>query len=209
MLNIFARASVSKALSPLGKSLARAGVEPDLITVVGTAGAVGAAIGFFGRGSFFIGTLVIWFFVMLDLLDGAVARARGYSTKFGALLDSTGDRLADAAIFGALAWWFTHGGNSDALALAALLCLILGLTTSYIKARAEGLGLACDGGFVERAERLLIVLVVTGLDGLGVPFIQAVGLWGLAAASALTVGQRLILVHRGSREQAEAKVALQ
>src|SRR5712691_8157820 len=100
MLNVFARASVARALAPMGSRLARAGVTPDLITIVGTVGAVGAAIGFFGRGDFFPGTMIIWFFVMLDLLDGAVARARGSASPFGAVLDSTADRIADAAVFG-------------------------------------------------------------------------------------------------------------
>jgi CDP-diacylglycerol---glycerol-3-phosphate 3-phosphatidyltransferase len=198
MLNIFARASVSRALEPLGSRLARAGVTPDAVTVVGTAGGVAGALVFFPRGWFFVGTLVIWFFVMLDMVDGAVARARGTASRFGALLDSTCDRAADAALFGALAWWFAGRGDSDALELAALLCLVMGLLTSYVKARAEGLGMTCNVGFAERAERLIIVLVGTGLDGLGVPYVLAVALWFLVGASTITVGQRLAEVHRQS-----------
>ena len=198
MLNVFARASVARALAPMGSRLARAGVTPDLITIVGTVGAVGAAIGFFGRGDFFPGTMIIWFFVMLDLLDGAVARARGSASPFGAVLDSTADRIADAAVFGSLLWWFTGPGHSRPLALACLLCLIFGALVSYVKARAEGLAMTCDVGLVERAERLIVALVGTGLDGLGVPYIQAIALWGLVVLSAVTVGQRLIVVHRQS-----------
>jgi CDP-diacylglycerol--glycerol-3-phosphate 3-phosphatidyltransferase len=198
VLNIFARASVSKALAPLGARLARAGVSADAVTVVGTLGAVGGALAFFTRGEFFVGTLVIWFFVMFDLLDGAIARARGVSTPFGAVLDSVGDRVADAAVFGSLLWWFAGPGDSRALVLACLLCLILGMLTSYVKARAEGLGLGCDVGLVERGERLIIVLVGTGLDGLGVPYVQAVALWLLVGLSAVTVGQRLVVVHQQS-----------
>ncbi len=187
MLNVFARASVARALAPMGSRLARAGVTPDLITIVGTVGAVGAA-----------GTMIIWFFVMLDLLDGAVARARGSASPFGAVLDSTADRIADAAVFGSLLWWFTGPGHSRPLALACLLCLIFGALVSYVKARAEGLAMTCDVGLVERAERLIVALVGTGLDGLGVPYIQAIALWGLVVLSAVTVGQRLIVVHRQS-----------
>lgn len=201
MLNVFARASFSKAIAPMGARLARAGVTPDAITVLGTLGAVAGALVFFSRGAFFIGTLVIWFFVMLDLLDGAVARAGGRSSRFGALLDSTCDRVADAAVFGALAWWFAGSGHSRSLLLACLLCLVFGAVTSYIKARAEGLGMTCNVGIAERAERLIIVLVGTGLDGLGVPYVQAIALWLLVLATAVTVVQRLAEVRRQSELQ--------
>ncbi|HVX45645.1 MAG TPA: CDP-alcohol phosphatidyltransferase family protein [Mycobacteriales bacterium] len=200
MLNIFARASISKALklNPLGVRLARAGVTPDAITVVGTLGAVAGALIFFTQGHFFVGTLVIWFFVMLDMVDGAVARAGKGSSPFGALLDSTCDRVADGALFGALAWWFATDGDRDSLLLASLLCLVFGAVTSYIKARAEGLGMTCNVGIAERAERLIVALVGTGLDGLGVPYVQAVALWLLVAATGITVIQRLAEVKRQS-----------
>jgi CDP-diacylglycerol--glycerol-3-phosphate 3-phosphatidyltransferase len=198
VLDFLHRAAISKAVSPLGNRLARAGVTPDAITVVGTLGAVGGALGFFTRGVFFVGTLIIWFFVMLDLVDGAVARARGTSTRFGAVLDSTCDRVADAAVFGSLLWWFAGRGASRSLVLACLLCLILGTLISYVRARAEGIGLTAKVGLVERAERLIIALVGTGLDGLGVPYVQAGALWLLVGLSAITVGQRLVEVHRQS-----------
>ncbi|MGI8528472.1 MAG: phosphatidylinositol phosphate synthase [Geodermatophilaceae bacterium] len=196
MLNIFARASVAKALQPLGERLARAGVSADAVTLLGTVGAVAAAVVFLGRGQFFVGTLVITVFVLFDLVDGALARARGRSSPFGAVLDSTCDRIADAAIFGALAWWYAGPGDSQPLFLAALLCLALGALTSYIKARAEGAGLRCDVGVAERAERLIVVLVGTGLQGLGVQFALAAALWLLLAATAVTVVQRLVEVRR-------------
>lgn len=199
MLNVF-RAQISRATTPMAEGLARAGVTPDAVTVVGTLGAVAGALVFFTRGWFFVGTLVVWFFVMLDMVDGAVARARGHGhgTTFGALLDSTSDRVADAAVFGALAWWFSGRGHSRALELASLLCLVLGVLTSYVKARAEGLGLRCDVGVAERAERLIIALVGTGLDGLGVPYVQAGALWLLVGLSTITVGQRVAVVWRQS-----------
>lgn len=203
MLNLFARASISKALNPIGERLARAGVTPDAVTVVGTVGAVAGALVFFPRGMLLAGTFVIWFFVMLDMVDGAVARAGRGSSRFGALLDSTCDRVADAAIFGALAWWFAGGGDSEPLLLASLLCLVFGAVTSYIKARAEGLGMTCDVGIAERAERVIVVLVGTGLDGFGVPYVLAIALWLLVAATAVTVGQRLAEVWRQSARELE------
>ena len=108
---------------------------------------------------------------MLDMVDGAVARAGGTASPFGGVLDSTGDRAADAAIFGALVWYFGEHGQRWLL-LAALLCLVLGSITSYIRARAEAAGFTATVGIVERPERLIIVLVGTGLTG--APFARAV-----------------------------------
>ncbi len=196
MFNVFSRAGWARVITPLGEALARRGVTADAVTVVGTLGAVGGALAFLARGEFFVGALVIWFFAMLDMVDGAVARARGGSSRFGAVLDSSLDRVADAAVFGALLWWFAGPGQSRSLVLACLLCLILGALVSYVKARAEGAGLRCDVGLVERPQRLTIALAGTGLDGLGVPYVQAVALWALVALSAITVVQRLVEVRR-------------
>ena len=198
MLGISARPVVEKVVAPVVARLARAGVTPDLITVVGTLGAVGGAVVLFGAGHLFWGTVVVTVFVLLDLLDGALARARGGGTVFGAVLDSVGDRAADAAIFGALIWWYSGRGDDRLLVLLALLCLVLGVLTSYVKARAEGVGVACNVGIVERLERLLLVLFGTGLAGLGVPYALHVGLWVLLGGSAITVVQRIVAVRRGA-----------
>ncbi|MGZ4540579.1 MAG: phosphatidylinositol phosphate synthase [Blastococcus sp.] len=197
MLGISARPVVEKVIAPMVGRLARGGVTPDMITIAGTAGAVAGSVLLFGTGHLFWGTVVVTFFVLLDLLDGALARARGGGSVFGAVLDSAGDRLADAAIFGSLIWWFSGAGNNRLLVLLALLCLVLGVLTSYIKARAEGVGIRCDVGIVERLERLLLALFGTGLAGLGVPYALHVGLWVLLAGSTVTVGQRLFAVRRG------------
>jgi len=200
VLNLL-RAPIGKAINPLGKSLADAGVTPDMITVAGTVGATAAALIAYPRGDFFVGTLFIWAFVMFDMVDGAVARAGGLGTRFGAVLDSSCDRIADSAVFGSLAWWFARH-DQPALLLATLLCLVLGSLTSYVKARAEGAGFTCNVGIAERSERLIVVLVGTGLSdfpGLHVPYVQAIALWLLVAASTVTVGQRFATVWRQSR----------
>jgi CDP-diacylglycerol--glycerol-3-phosphate 3-phosphatidyltransferase len=204
VLNLL-RAPIGKAITPLGRSLANAGVSPDMVTVAGTVGATVAALICYPRGEFFVGTLFIWAFVMFDMVDGAVARAGGRSSRFGAVLDSSCDRVADAAVFGALAWWFARH-DQPALLLACLLCLVLGSLTSYIKARAEGAGFTCNVGIAERSERLIVVLVGTGLTdfpGLHVPYVQAIALWLLVAASAITVSQRIATVWQQSRATAE------
>lgn len=204
MLNLL-RAPIGKAINPLGRSLANAGVTADMVTVAGTVGATVAALICYPRGEFFVGTLFIWAFVMFDMVDGAVARAGGRGSRFGAVLDSSCDRVADAAVFGTLAWYFARH-DQPALLLASLLCLVLGSLTSYIKARAEGAGFTCNVGIAERSERLIVVLVGTGLTdfpGLNVPYVQAIALWLLVAASAITVGQRIATVWQQSRATPE------
>jgi CDP-diacylglycerol---glycerol-3-phosphate 3-phosphatidyltransferase len=201
VLGINARPRVAKALAPVVGRLASAGVTPDMVTVTGTLTAVLGAVLLIGTGRLFWGAFTVTVAVLLDLLDGALARARGGGSAFGAVLDSTGDRAADAAIFGALAWWYSGRGDDRLLVLLALVCLVLGVLTSYIKARAEGVGLSCDVGVVERTERLILVLTGTGLAGLGVPYAVHVALWALLVGSAVTVGQRLVAVRRSARER--------
>jgi CDP-diacylglycerol--glycerol-3-phosphate 3-phosphatidyltransferase len=198
VLNIHARAFFTKGVAPLASALNRAGVTPNAITVFGTVGAVAAALICFPTGFFFTGALVIWGFVMLDLVDGVMARSANLTSKFGGVLDSTCDRVADAAVFGGLAWYFAQHGHK-ALLLGTLLCLVLGSLTSYIRSRAEAAGLTASVGIAERAERLIIILTGTGLDGLGLQYIQAIAIWLLVAASTITVGQRMTTVYKQSK----------
>jgi len=202
MLNFRARSSVSKALAPIGGGLHRMGVSPNAITVVGTVGTVASAALLIGTGRFLIAVLAITFFVLFDLLDGAVARAGGTASNFGAVLDSTLDRVADASIFAALIWWFAGSGHSSTrldLILAALLALILGQLIPYVRARAEALDIDASAGIAERAERLILVLVGVGLAGLGLSVALPIALWLVVALGMVTVGQRLNAVRRAAR----------
>jgi CDP-diacylglycerol--glycerol-3-phosphate 3-phosphatidyltransferase len=199
VLGINARPKVAKVLAPVVTRLARSGVTPDMVTVAGTVGSIAAAVFLIGTGHLFWGAFAVTLFVLLDLLDGALARARGGGSLFGAVLDSTGDRASDAAIFASLAWWFSGRGDNRLLVLLALVCLVLGVLTSYVKARAEGVGLSADVGIVERTERLILVLVGTGVSGLGVPYALHAALWLLLVGSAVTVGQRFVAVRRAGR----------
>ena len=137
---------------------------------------------------------------MLDLVDGVMARSANLTSAFGGVLDSTCDRVADAAVFGSLAWYFAEHGHKWLL-LGSILCLVLGSLTSYIRARAEAAGLTATVGIAERADRLIIVLVGTGLSGehLRVPYVQAIALWALVAASTITVYQRFATVYAQTR----------
>ncbi|HTF46003.1 MAG TPA: CDP-alcohol phosphatidyltransferase family protein [Pseudonocardia sp.] len=199
--NIVARASVGRVTDPVGRTLVRWGVPPDLVTVIGTVGSVAAALWFLPRGQLFLGVCVTTAFVLLDLVDGAMARALGSGTKFGAVLDSTCDRLADGALFAALAWWCLRLGDQPHTAVAAMISLVAGQVVSYLKARAEASGLSAQGGLVERAERLILALAGTALEGLGLVGALAVALWLLSVGSVITLGQRLLSVYRSARVQ--------
>ncbi|TQS19210.1 phosphatidylinositol phosphate synthase [Microbispora hainanensis] len=196
MLNIL-RPAVTRVMTPLGRALARWGISPDVITTIGTLGVVASALAFYPLGHLFAGTLVITFFVLADLLDGVLARMTGKGSTWGAFLDSTLDRLGDASIFSGLILYFVLKDEREiVLAIVALFCLVAGALVSYAKARAEGLGMTANVGIAERGERLVVVLVAAGLSGLGVPYVLAAGLWLLAAASAVTVVQRMVHVYR-------------
>jgi phosphatidylglycerophosphate synthase len=105
------------------------------------------------------------------------------------------DRFGDAAIFGGLAYYFA-AVHDRVMFILSLVCLVSGAVTSYARAKAESLGYECAVGFVERGERLVGSLVATGLAGLGVPFVQAIALWGLAIGSTATVVQRILHVRK-------------
>ncbi len=196
MLNRF-REFWTRLISPIARLLLRLGVSPDAVTVVGTLGVSFGALFFFPRGQLLTGVLVVTAFVFSDLVDGHMARLSGTSSSWGAFLDSTLDRLGDAAIFGGLVLYFMGPGESDVYAALALYCLVRGATTSYARARAESLGMEARGGLAERADRLVAILVMTGLSVIFdqawfVPFTLAV----LALASTVTVVQRILAVRR-------------
>jgi CDP-diacylglycerol--glycerol-3-phosphate 3-phosphatidyltransferase len=191
---LMTRAAYTKLSAPLAKAALRVGLTPDMVTIIGTAGSVLAALILFPAGQLFIGWLVIWFFVLADMLDGAMARERGGGTRFGSVLDATCDRISDGAIFCGLLWWAAFGLRSSSLVVATLICLVTSQVISYIKARAEASGLNGGGGLIERPERLIIVLLGAGLSdlpGYPIPMALHVAMWLLAVASLVTVAQRL------------------
>jgi CDP-diacylglycerol--glycerol-3-phosphate 3-phosphatidyltransferase len=192
-----ARPFFTRLLTPVGEALARTPITPNMVTVTGTVGLSASVLWGYPTGHLFWGTLVATFFVFTDMLDGVLARIKGTSGKFGAFLDSTMDRVADAAVFSGLAIWFVLGGHSRLMAAVSLFCLVAGALVSYVKARAEGLGTTASVGIAERPERMVLTFVVTGLWGLGVPYILPAGLWILAVASVITLVQRIIAVHKG------------
>jgi CDP-diacylglycerol--glycerol-3-phosphate 3-phosphatidyltransferase len=199
------KSGVRGAVDPLGRALYRAGVSPDAVTLLGTAGVL-VGVGFAVRGHLMAATFIVTVSCLTDVVDGSIARARGYGSRFGALLDSTMDRVADGAIFGGVAWYLGTRGDRWGAA-AALICLVGGQVVSYVKARAEGLGLDADVGIAERLERLIIVGVGGLLWGFGLKWGLAAALWLLAALSVITAGQRLLHARRDDRARSQDRAS--
>ena len=189
------KSGVRAAFDPMGRALVRAGVSPDAITYVGTAGVVVGGVVFAARGQLVLATIVITLSALLDVLDGAMARARGSATRYGAFLDSTMDRVADGAVFGSLTWWLFVDGQ-HVLAGVTLFCLIGGQVVSYIRARAQSLGFSCDVGIAERMERLVLVGIGALLTGFGVSWGLGAIMWLLAGLTLVTAVQRIVHVRR-------------
>ncbi len=204
MLN-FLRPFFARLFGPIVQGLARTPVTPNMITVAGTVGVAAATLSMFPNGWLFPGAATATFFIFTDMLDGQLARIKGSSGKYGAFLDSTMDRFGDAAIFGGITIWFMR--TDHLLAVVSLFCLAGGMSVSYVKARAEGLGLNADVGLIERPERVLIGLTSIGLSGLGIPYVLAIGMWALAAGTAITLCQRMRAVNASARAKAAEAAA--
>jgi CDP-diacylglycerol--glycerol-3-phosphate 3-phosphatidyltransferase len=203
IFRVSARAGMTRVVEPIARGLLRAGVTPNTVTVAGTVGVLVGALGFGARGHLLTGLVIVTLSALTDLLDGTMARMRGGSSRFGAFLDSSMDRVADSAIFGAVAYWLATQNDHWGL-VAALICLAAGQVVSYVKARAEGLGMTCNVGLAERPERLITVGVGGLLSGVGVSWGLTAVLWVLAALSVITVAQRIAHVYRQAEQSVQA-----
>jgi CDP-diacylglycerol--glycerol-3-phosphate 3-phosphatidyltransferase len=198
IFNRSARALFSYVINPTARFLLRLGVTPNAVTIAGTVGVlIGSYLGAFGH--LFWGTWVVTASALTDALDGTMARMRGGSGRFGALLDSSMDRIADAAVFGAVTFYLANRGNPYGGMVAALICLAAGQVVSYVKARAQSLDLDADVGIAERLERLIIVGIGGLLGSAGLDWGLPAALWFLAVLSVVTVFQRLIHASRSER----------
>ena len=193
------RGGWDRLMRPVGSSLARVGVTPDAVTYTGLLIQIGVAA-LIVQGRLLLAGLVAIVAGLSDVIDGAVAKARGRPSTFGAFLDSTTDRLSDALYLGPIVWLYgvdpdiaTH--DEPWVAAAALAALVFGFLVSYAKARAQSLGYDCNVGIMERAERLILIIAALVLDL--VPPAMVV----LAALSLVTFLQRMVHV----RLQASAR----
>jgi CDP-diacylglycerol--glycerol-3-phosphate 3-phosphatidyltransferase len=195
MISAHVKPLITRLINPVVKSAVRIGITANAVTITGGLGTVASALYFYPRGDLFLGTLVIAFFALSDLFDGAIARLRGGGgTAWGGFLDSTIDRVTDSAILiGVLLYFIDIDGL---VALLILISLVTGGLIPYIRAKAESFGIACSGGIAERTERLIISLAAIGFDGLGIPYVLAAGMWLLAILGLFTVVQRMLIVKR-------------
>jgi CDP-diacylglycerol---glycerol-3-phosphate 3-phosphatidyltransferase len=178
-------------LRPLVKWLSVMRVRPDTLTVVGWTLALGAAV-LFGLGYARIAGALMLLGGLFDALDGAVARESGRMSAFGAFLDSTLDRLSESAIFAGVIFFYAASARPfEALLTGVAMAFSLG--TSYARARAEGLGIPCEVGLLERAGRV-VILSVFSLVG----FLTA-GIALVAAGALITTAQRILHVRRMTR----------
>ena len=191
------RGVIRAVMTPPARLLLRAKVSPDVVTFVGALGATAVALVFLPRGLFWQGTLLVGLFAFFDALDGTMARLSGRPSAWGAFLDSSLDRITDAAIFVGLALYYASAEpDADVVMVGACgLALVGSMLVSYTRARAEGLGLRADVGFGERTERL-VILGVFALLAAWEPRFMAFGVWVLAGVAWLTVVQRMVAVRR-------------
>ncbi|CAN2202397.1 PgsA Phosphatidylglycerophosphate synthase [Candidatus Nanopelagicaceae bacterium] len=193
MLSASLKPAVTRAINPIARGALRLGLTPNAVTFTGAIGVVVSALYFYPKQDFFIGTLLICFFALSDLFDGAMARiSQAGASRWGGFLDSTIDRITDSAILLGLCIALIE--SNDPLVPIALGALVAGTLVPYIRAKAESLGIDCSGGIAERTERLIIALTAIGFEGLGIPYALAIGVWLLLSLAVVTVIQRILIV---------------
>lgn len=193
MINAKLRSGWDRLMTPVGRGLASTPLSPDAVTYAGVGLQVVVAL-LILDGRLLAAGFVAVAAAFADAFDGALAKAKGRTSRWGAFLDSTTDRLADALYFLPIAWLYgvapdvasRHSTTTAALALVALVGSFL---VSYTKARAESLGFDCNVGIAERAERLIILILALLLD------LVPLGVGLLAGLTVITFLQRMWHVH--------------
>lgn len=193
------RALAAHLVDPVAKALLRMKIAPGVVTAIGALGAVVASTLTFPRGAWIAGVLWVSVFAVSDLLDGTMARLSGQSSQWGAFLDSTLDRVTDAALSVSILWGLhllPDGTAHDVAIASASVSLVAGQVVPYAKARAESLGVSCDVGLAERAERVVLMLLSALLIGLEQMQFATAALVLVAAATVITVCQRILHVRK-------------
>jgi CDP-diacylglycerol--glycerol-3-phosphate 3-phosphatidyltransferase len=199
MISSALKPAVTRLIEPVARLALRIGLTPNRVTLIGAVGVLASAAFFYPREEYFVGTLVICFFALSDLFDGAMARISDEGpSAWGGFLDSTIDRFTDSAII--IAVLISLIEADDKLSYLGLITLVTGLLIPYIRAKAESFNISCSVGIAERTERLVITLTAVGFEGLGVPYALAIGLWLLATLGVITVVQRILVVRSGLKK---------
>ena len=179
------RVQVERAVKPMGESLRKVGVTPDVLTVAGLLLAVAAGISV-GAGALRLGLLLVILAALPDLLDGAVAKAGNTASQRGAFFDSVIDRVTDALLLGGVAWYLASNDSAH-MSILPFAVMAVSATISYERAKAESLGLQAKGGLMERAERIILLCLGLLFDNLLVPI-----LWIMLVLTSITAVQRFI-----------------
>ena len=193
--NSDARRSVARLVEPIARGLLKIGLTPDAVTWIGCLVSVFVSVVFIAQGKFLIGGLLLGIFTLTDLFDGTMARLQGTSGPWGAFLDSTLDRISDAALFLALAYYYVFVAQeiNKLAAVSAGIALAAAFITSYARAKAESLSANCTVGIAERAERTLLTWLGLMFSGIFFDVMPQVLLL-LAILSSVTVAQRIKFV---------------
>ena len=188
----------ARAADAIGRRVGALGVTPNLITLAGAAGAAAAACLIVEERLLIAGAVFLGFSA-LDFVDGAVARATGRATPFGAVLDAVMDRVGEALVLGACVWYFAERGETVQAGFAYA-AIFGSIAVSYVRARGDAQGVATREGFFRRQER--VVLLGVGLLANGLTIVVPI----LAVLANATALQRWIIVGRGLRalDRAEA-----
>ena len=195
--NANARRSLARFIDPVARLMLRLKVTPDGITWFGAGATIFVSVAFLAQGEFLIGAILFGTFGLIDLLDGTMARMLGTAGPWGAFLDSTLDRISDAAVICALIFFYinTESSNSQLAIMAGIVALVMSLMTSYARAKAESLDALCTVGIAERAERNLIIWISLMLSAF-ITDVMPYALPVLAVLSAVTVIQRIMFVRK-------------
>ena len=180
---------------PVVHLLARTGITPNTITWLGLLIAIGAGV-LVDIGHPFAAGFVVLVGGFFDIIDGALARSTDRTSRFGAILDSTLDRAGEAVVLLGLLVFYTHEQSTSGVVVVGIVWL-MSLLVSYIRARAEGMGLECETGFFTRAER--VILLALGLLLSQINDALLIVLTVIATLSFITVVQRLRHVWRQTK----------
>lgn len=189
MFDGYFRVQVERAVKPMGESLRKVGVTPDVLTVAGLLLAVAAGISV-GAGALRLGLLLVILAALPDLLDGAVAKAGNTASQRGAFFDSVIDRVTDALLLGGVAWYLASNDSAH-MSVLPFAVMAVSAIISYERAKAESLGLQAKGGLMERAERIILLCLGLLFDTLLVPI-----LWIMLVLTTVTAVQRFVKVWR-------------
>ncbi|MCI0783203.1 MAG: CDP-alcohol phosphatidyltransferase family protein [Chloroflexi bacterium] len=187
---------------PAVNVLSRLGVTPNMLTLFGFAGNVGAAV-LAANGRFLEAGVVMLAFSALDFLDGSLARATGRATPFGSVLDSTMDRLSEAAVLFGLLWYFS-GLNAREEELLIFAAVVASIMVSYLRARAEIIGVKLREGIFTRTERVLLLGGGLILQDILDTNVLTPVLWALALIAGFTVLQRLVFVWLKTKDMSDS-----